>query len=338
MPTYNVSPWVREAVESVLRQTYSDFKLLVIDDYSTDDTVAVVRAMDDPRIQIVQNERNLGLSGNLNRGLSLVDTEYVSRMDGDDIAEPFWLERELNYLEAHPEVGVCGGGGVRFGTVNSTIRFPEEHDDIAANMLFNCTIIVPTFRMSLYRNDGLRYSTEAFPAEDYRFWAECLHVTRLHNIADPLFHYRMHPTQICSSRREEQQRKVNEVRRYMLQWLGDGLSDQEMEYFCTQFTANKITSLDDLRQRKDFARRLEQINKHSRRIAPRALKTRLDTNLRLALYQTAEDAHFANGYSFGRYVNYLRGGLALRTGVKYETKFLLKSLLGRKVKGNEHTT
>ena len=329
MPTYNVSPWVREAVESVLRQTYSDFKLLVIDDCSTDDTGAVVRSITDPRIQVVQNDSNLGLAGNLNRGLSLIDTEYVARMDGDDIAEPFWLERELTYLEAHPEVGVCGGGGVRFGTVDSTIRFPEEHDDIAANMLFNCTIIVPTFRMSLYRDQGLHYRSEAFPAEDYRFWAECLRVTRLHNVSEALFRYRMHPTQICSSRRDEQQGKVNEVRRYMLQWLGDELSEGEMDCFCNQFTLGTIASVEDLHQRKEFVLRLEQVNEHSHRIAKKALKKRLLNYLRSLLYQTAVDTCFAEGYSIGRYIKYLRSGLALRTGIKCESKFLVKSLLGR---------
>lgn len=330
MPTYNVSPWVREAVESVLHQTYSDFKLLVIDDCSTDDTVAVVRTIADPRIVVVQNECNLGLAGNLNRGLSLIDTEYAARMDGDDIAEPSWLERELTYLEANPETGVCGGGGVRFGTVDSTIRFPEEHDEIAANMLFNCTIIVPVFRMSLYRDQGLRYCSDAFPAEDYRFWADCLRVTQLHNVADPLFRYRMHPTQICSSRREEQQGKVNEVRRYMLQWLGDEFTDKEMEYFCDQFVANTIASLNDLHNRQVFARRIEQVNSRHLHIAPKELKERLTMFLRLVLYQTALDTYFAEGYSVSRYINYLRGGLALRSGVKYETKILLKSLLGRK--------
>ena len=109
MPTYNVAPWIGEAIDSVLRQTYQDFELLVIDDCSTDDTVKVACKIEDPRIRIVQNERNLGLSDNLNRGLSLITTEYVARMDGDDIALPHWLEREMTFLETHPEVGVCGG-------------------------------------------------------------------------------------------------------------------------------------------------------------------------------------------------------------------------------------
>ena len=187
MPTYNVAPYVKEAIESVLQQTYRDFELLVIDDCSTDNTVAIVRQINDPRIRVVQNERNLGLAENLNRGLSLISTEYVSRMDGDDIAEPQWLEREVSILDSHPDIGICGGGFERFGSCKSLVRFPEHHEDCLTNMLFECSIIVPTFRMSLYRDRGLRYRTDAFPAEDYQFWAECLRIAKAHNIQETLF-------------------------------------------------------------------------------------------------------------------------------------------------------
>ena len=330
MPTYNVGPYVKEAVESVLNQTFTDFQLLVVDDCSTDDTVAVVRSLSDPRIRLVENERNVGLSENLNRGLELIDTELFARMDGDDIALPHWLASEVAALDANPDAGVCGGGFERFGSIQSLVRFPEEHNEIAANMLFECTIIVPTVRMEVVRHNNLRYRSDAFPAEDYRFWADCLRVTRMHNVDDTLFRYRMHPTQICSSRREEQQRKVAEVRRYMLQWLSDELTDSEMDYFCLRFVKGTIESKSDLGERKAFAGRLMEANNRSRRIKAEVLKARLAKHLRLALYQTAVENHFASGYSIPHYINYLHSGIALRTGAKYESKFLAKSLLGRK--------
>ena len=99
MPTYNVAPWVEEAIHSVLRQTYRDFELLVVDDASTDDTLDRVRSIDDPRIRIASFPNNVGLSENLNRGLDIIDTELVARMDGDDIAEPDWLETGIHVLD-----------------------------------------------------------------------------------------------------------------------------------------------------------------------------------------------------------------------------------------------
>lgn len=330
MPTYNVAPFVKEAIKSVLNQTYSDFELLVIDDCSTDNTIEVVRSIEDPRIRIVQNEKNVGLAENLNRGLSHITTEYVARMDGDDIAEPVWLEREVAILDNHPDIGICSGGFERFGTVKSLVRFPEHHEDCMANMLFECSVIVPTFRMSLYHDHGLRYSTDAFPAEDYRFWAECLRVTRIYNIQETLFHYRMHPTQICSARREEQQRKVAQVRRYMLEWLSEDFNEEEKTYYTGQFMAPQIASKQDYQERQTFCRKMIEKNRNVGHFDEKALHRRLDKHLTLTLYSTIVDHYFKEGYSIPKYMRYLSSGLALRTGRKYETKFLLKSFLHRK--------
>lgn len=327
MPTYNVALYVKEAIESVLHQTYRDFELLIIDDCSIDNTVDVVRSIDDPRIHLVQNEKNVGLAENLNRGLSHITTEYVARMDGDDIAEPFWLEKEVAVLDANPEIGICSGGFERFGTTKSLVRFPERHEDSMANMLFECSVIVPTFRMSLYRDHGLRYSTEAFPAEDYRFWAECLRITKIYNIQETLFHYRMHPTQICTARREEQQHKVALVRRYMLNWLSTDFTEEEKNYYTGAFMTTRIASRQDFNERKAFCQRMIEKNRSVGHFDENALHRRLDKHLTITLYDTIVERYFHNGYSLARYLHYLFGGLALRTGWRYESKLLLKSLL-----------
>lgn len=330
MPTYNVATWVKDAIESVLNQTFTDFQLLVMDDHSTDGTLDVVRKIDDPRIRIVQNEKNVGLSENLNRGLDLIDTELFARMDGDDIALPQWLQREVEYLDEHPEVGVCGGGGQRFGTSQSIIRFPEEHAYIAANMLFGCTTIVPTVRMDVVRRNNLRYRSDAFPAEDYRFWADCLRVTQLHNIADILFRYRMHTTQICTSRKEEQRLKVAEVRRYMLEWLSEDFTEEEKHYHTGTFMSPTISSKQDYDNRRVFGSKLVAKNRSMHHFDERALRRTLGSHLTLTLYGTIVERYFNDGYSPAKYLRYLVSGLALRTGCRYETRFLLKSLLGRK--------
>lgn len=330
MPTYNVAPYVGEAIGSVLRQTFSDFKLLVMDDCSTDGTVAAVRSIDDSRIHIVQNERNVGLAENLNRGLALIETELVARMDGDDIAEPYWLEHEVAILDTHPEIGICSGGFERFGTKKALVRFPERHEDIAANMLFECSVIVPTFRMSLYRDLGLRYRTGAFPAEDYQFWAECLRVTRFFNLPETLFHYRMHPAQICTVRQKEQQRKTAEVRLFMLEWLSPDFSDEEKQYYVGQFTRPHINDFQDFSKRKAFAGKLLEKNRSVGHFSEASLRLRLDKHLTISLYNTIVDRFFSNGYSLPRYLRYLTSGLALKNGRHYEIRFLLKSLLLRK--------
>lgn len=330
MPTYNVAPYVQEAVESVLRQTFSDFELLVIDDCSTDGTLDVVREIVDPRIRIVKNERNLGLADNLNRGLSLIETELVARMDGDDIAEPHWLKSEVEYLEAHPEIGICGGGFERFGTANTLVRMPEKPDEIKVQMLRQCSIIVPTFRMNLYKDYNLRYRSDAFPAEDYRFWADCLRVTKAYNIQDTLFHYRMHPSQICSSMVTKQQKKVNEVRHYMLDLFGDNLTAEDRNYFIEKFISTDIKDKADLRLHYEFIDKLVRINQSNHSFDEKTLRRVLQNQVRLDLYNTIISKYFSNGYGIPAYMRYLFSGISFKTFPKLEMKMFFKSLLHRK--------
>jgi len=329
MPTYNVAPYVKEAIESVLCQTYADFELLVIDDCSTDGTLDVVRSIADPRIRIVQNERNLGLADNLNRGLSLIETELVARMDGDDIAEPHWLQSEVAVLDKHPEIGICGGGFERFGAVSTVVRLPEQPDEIMANMLFECSIIVPTFRMSLYRDRGLRYRSDAFPAEDYRFWADCLRVTKAYNVQDTLFHYRMHPKQICTSLSTQQKGKVEDVRRYMLELLGPNLTEKEKDFFLKTFIEGKIENKNDWTQKEAFAKKLVFLNRDECHFKEKALRGCLHRHLQVQLYNTVIDRYFKEGYAIPAYIKYMTGGLALKTLPRLEMKLFVKSLLRR---------
>lgn len=329
MPTYNVAPYVKEAVESVLRQSYTDFELLIIDDCSTDGTLDVVRSISDSRIRIVQNERNLGLADNLNRGLSLIETELVSRMDGDDIAEPHWLQSEVAVLESHPEIGICGGGFERFGAVSTVVRLPEHPQEILANMLFECSIIVPTFRMTLYRDKRLRYRSDAFPAEDYRFWADCLRVTKAYNVQDTLFHYRMHPKQICTSLSEKQKGKVDEVRLYMLELLGSNMTEDDKNYFLKTFVDGNIANKQDWKQRNGFARELVALNRDEWHFEEKTLKNCLHRHMQVQLYNAVTEKYFKEGYNIAAYFKYLHSGLAFKTMPRLELKLLAKSILHR---------
>lgn len=330
MPTYNVAPWVEEAVRSVLAQTYQDFVLLVMDDCSSDNTVEVVRSIQDSRIRIEKNAHNLGLSANLNRGLSLVDTEYVARMDGDDIAEPTWLEKEVAVLDAHPEIGICSAGWEWFGSKTGTGRYPELPEDNKANLLFGCTVIVPTFRMSLYRDLGLRYREDAFPAEDYRFWADCVRHTQIYNIQETLFRYRMHETQICSAKRDAQIVKVSEVRRYMLQWLNPDIPEEKVQYFLHDFAVGSVAPKQDIQKMKMFAEYLLKQNSAVGHFSQESLRKKLKQHQLMEVYATVRHQFFSDGYGIKQYVKYLCSGLAFKTNRKYETKFFVKSLCGRK--------
>ena len=326
MPTYNVAPWVEETIQSVLNQTYRDFELLVVDDASTDDTLNRVRAIADPRIRIASFPNNVGLSENLNRGLDIIDTELVARMDGDDIAEPDWLETGIHVLDTHPEVGVCSFGFKFFGAKTSLVRFPEHHEDSKAQMLFGCTVIVPVFRRAVMADNHLRYSTEAFPAEDYMMWSNVYPLTQIYNVQRTLFHYRTHPTQISTSRREAQIVKSNEVRLKMLLWLNPNFTDEEKRYFLDVFVPCKIESKGEVPKLKSFAQLIIDRNTYGN-YSTEALRQKFKFHIGYGVLEYAERTYFPHGYTPLALFRLLFSGLYTTLPAKNRRKILVKCLL-----------
>jgi glycosyltransferase involved in cell wall biosynthesis len=124
MSVYNGEKYLREAIDSILGQTFKDFEYLIIDDGSTDSSSDIIRSYTDSRIRLIRNEKNIGLTGSLNKGLKLAKGEYIARMDADDISLPERLEREVAIAGAHPEITVVTTGFANF--VNS---FREDNRD-----------------------------------------------------------------------------------------------------------------------------------------------------------------------------------------------------------------
>ena len=326
MPTYNVAPWVEEAIHSVLKQTYRDFELLVVDDASTDDTLDRVRAIDDPRIRIAAFPNNVGLAENLNRGLDIIDTELVARMDGDDIAESDWLETGIHVLDTMPDVGICSFGFQFFGAKTSLVRFPEHHEDSKAQMLFGCTVIVPVFRRVVMADNHLRYSTEAFPAEDYMMWANAYRVTQVYNVQRTLFHYRTHPTQISTARRKAQIAKSNEVRLKMLRWLNPNFTDEEKRYFLNVFVPCKIEYKEDITKLKRFAQLLISRNTYGN-YSNEALRQKFKFHIAYGALEYVEHTYFPHRYSPIAFIRLIISGLYSTLPAKNRRKILVKCLL-----------
>ena len=329
MPTYNVAPWVEESIHSVLNQTYRDFELLVVDDASTDDTLDRVRAINDPRIRIASFPNNVGLSENLNRGLDIIDTELVARMDGDDIAEPDWLETGVQVLDTMPDVGICSFGFQFFGAKTSLVRFPEHHEDSKAQMLFGCTVIVPVFRRAVMADNHLRYSTEAFPAEDYMMWSNVYPLTQIYNVQRTLFHYRTHPTQISTSRREAQIVKSNEVRLKMLHWLNHNFTDEEKRFFLDIFVPCKIESKEDIAKLKCFAQLIISRNTNGN-YSNEALRHKFKLHIGYGVLEYVERTYFPRSYTPIAFLRLLSSGLYSTLPARNRRKILVKSLLLKK--------
>ena len=192
MPVYNAEAYLREAMDSILAQTLTDFEFLIIDDGSTDSSAGIVRSYTDRRIRLVQNERNLKLAATLNRGLALARGEYVARMDADDISLPERLARQVAFMDAHPAVGISGTWAEAFGEARFSMPNPTDSERIRAKLLFDSALVHPAviLRPTLLAQHGLAYR-DLYPIDDYDLWQRAARVFPLANLPEALLRYRV---------------------------------------------------------------------------------------------------------------------------------------------------
>ncbi|MDR2622351.1 MAG: glycosyltransferase [Dysgonamonadaceae bacterium] len=200
MPVFNSEKYVAEAVDSILNQTFTDFEFIILNDGSTDATSNILAGYNDKRIKVVTLKHE-GLVYCLNKGLELSKGKYIARMDSDDIAYPERLQVQYDFMESHPDVGICGTNYKMFNDTNNNIytsKFPANDTDIRAQMFGYSAFCHPAvmLRKDCLEKSGLKYDKDFFRAEDYRLWIDLLDYTQGANISQVLLHYRIHPANV----------------------------------------------------------------------------------------------------------------------------------------------
>lgn len=200
MSTYQRPQLLVRAIESILNQTYPHFELIIIND-SPDDlkTTAVLERYKryDSRIKVIQNPSNQGLIYSLNAGLDRAKGKYIARMDDDDISYPNRLERQVAFMEAHPEITVTGSWVSPVGS-DEPYPFQRETDpDIIKIDLYmgNAAISHPSamIRRAFLEQHRIRYNYDFKSAEDRRFWMDIFEAGGIiGNMPEVLLHYRWH--------------------------------------------------------------------------------------------------------------------------------------------------
>jgi glycosyltransferase involved in cell wall biosynthesis len=195
MSVYNGASYLRESVDSILKQIFTDFEFIIIDDGSTDQTAKILDGYTDSRIVRIKNEKKIGLAASLNKGIALACGEYIARMDADDISLPERLEKQIHFMQNHPEVDICGSWVQLIGKQTGIIwEYPCTYDEIYATMLFSCAIAHPSviIRACTIRQHELLYDTHADYTEDYDLWSRALPLVRFANLPEALLQYRLH--------------------------------------------------------------------------------------------------------------------------------------------------
>ncbi len=197
MPAFNAEKTIAGSIDSILRQSFTDFELLIIDDCSSDRTPEIIEhyRTKDPRVRVIRLSRNSGVVKALNIGISKASGKYIARMDADDESLPDRLKLQVAFLDSNPEVVLVGGPYVfmgRFRMLDVFLPTPQTNEGISAVIERINPICHPTvmFRKSAF--DEVGGYREAFAnSEDYDLWLRLSRVHKLANLAEPLVRYRL---------------------------------------------------------------------------------------------------------------------------------------------------
>ncbi len=235
MAVFNCSATLKEAIDSILTQTFKDFEFIIINDGSTDDTLRIIEGYEDIRIRLINNQKNLGLIKSLNKGLREVEGEYIARMDGDDISMPRRLNIQFNYLEKNREVFLLGSSALIIDENGRLIKKTKiiTGRDLSTILPIRNSLIHPSI---MFRNiPNLFYREKMLHCEDYDFYLRLVTEGRiLKNLSDPLIKYRISSNSISRTKALLQRRLVEKAREFFFQRQKNGF-DQYDEFDLEEF-------------------------------------------------------------------------------------------------------
>lgn len=275
MAVYNGEKYLREAIGSILSQTFSDFEFIIIDDGSTDKTAEIIQSSKDPRIVYVSNDTNKGLSYSLNRGLDLAKGEFVARMDADDMSLPERLERQVDFMKQHPDIAVCGSFVKTFGENRKEFvhTYWTSSEDLRASLLWNTSLAHPSviMRISALNVHHLHYDENDLHFEDYALWVKMAKYANIANLPEVLLLYRMHTKSVSSSNTSRQKEGASSVRRVQLEKLGLNPRDEDMRIHNSLRPNDGESVMDFLNKEENWLLKIKNANTEKNIYKPESL-------------------------------------------------------------------
>ncbi len=221
MSVYNGEAYLREAIDSILNQTFTDFEFLIIDDTSTDGSAEITKSYNDDRIKLVINTENIGLTRSLNKGIDLAKGRYIARMDADDISVDNRIKLQFEYMEANKDIMVLGGYYKFISNGKISTELPLKYNEVKLFALTQCPIAHPTafIKKTVFYEYAFRYDTSFAFAQDYDLWTRILELGKIENLPEVLLHYRTHQGQVSSTQNAKQTEYSNKIRLRQLEKL-----------------------------------------------------------------------------------------------------------------------
>jgi glycosyltransferase involved in cell wall biosynthesis len=265
MPVYNGEKFLRDAVESILNQTFSDFELIVINDGSSDSSVQIITSYTDPRIVFINNDSNMGLPYVRNQGVDVSRGEYIAWLDCDDTSMLDRLEKQERLLDENPQIGVCGAWVKIIGGGSEIIaQYPSDPEYVRASLLFNNCLANSTvmMRAACTRDIGLRFDPSHHLSQDYGLWVRIPRPWQITNLPEVLTIYRLHENQVTEVHKQKQLDISWQIQKWRLLELGILPTEKEriLHMSLSGFIQNTFEDPDKLFEASDYLIKLDNLN------------------------------------------------------------------------------
>ena len=230
MPVYNGQAFLKEAVDSILNQSYTNIECIVINDGSNDSTLAILKSYSDTRLKVISFDTNQGLISALNAGLQAAGGDYIARMDADDIAHPKRIEKQLNCFKANTMLLACDSDYYNLQEATKKLSTSNYTGDTLKGMLiFTTCFCHPAVMMrNVFSAHALTYNADYTHVEDYKLWCDLAQLGEFAHLSEPLLQYRSHSKQVSNQHHQLQLQKSSQIRSEYLSQLGFEVSKEQL--------------------------------------------------------------------------------------------------------------
>ena len=263
MPAYNEELFLEEAIQSILNQSFFDFKLIIINDNSTDGTQAIIDRFIklDPRVCSISNPTNLGPAKSRNIAIDSTNTSFIAFMDADDIAVSTRFEKQLAFLKKNPDIGVCGSWSFVFGDKKAVLSNDVEHEKIKVGFLSHCAVHNPTVMLRRTSLGNMRFDESMMVGEDYSLYSQLIASTKFHNLPKKLMYYRWHHNNISKTRIAALHSLELEIRANQLSNLGIKVTDPDIRNYIYAVSLKRKQSQECVIKTIQCGQNLVELNK-----------------------------------------------------------------------------
>jgi glycosyltransferase involved in cell wall biosynthesis len=325
MPVYNAEKYLHESINSILEQTFQEFQFLIINDGSTDNSEEIILSYSDKRINYLKNERNLGIVATMNKGLAIIDSEYIVRMDADDIAMPERLQVQKEFMDRHKEIGVSSCDYLIFGEKKEKVTLLKTDEEIKAYMLFNSPLVHPgvIMRSSLIKENNLQYRADFPHMEDCDLWYRLKNITQFANTTKVLLKYRVSGQNVTIVHRHTANERKKEFYKLILKDLNITPTAEELAFHLGFWNNNIIPTAETIYKYRMWLDKLLKANSSTNIFSEKALKIHIENKWSELFYYLPLNSRYI--FAYWKYDRKIRSGHLI-----YLLKYSINKIVGRK--------